>query len=590
MTAPKKPRKPSVRATNAARQSLIEAGQDRRRKFLERLAETGSIDDGCDAAGVTRSTYQAWRKRDPQWTAEVDAIRSAVDVSAKGDPPRGWKGSFADFGREYFGRKYAWFHLMAAEAMAAAQGGDVIMFLWPPQHGKSSLAEDFANYKLAVDPSFRITVGTETGDLGEKMLGRVKMRMEADGPTQQYVRRFGPFTPSTGSTRKTAQPWANDHFNVWKKGNHDERDYSMQSLGMRSSIIGTRCDLMIIDDPQSRKTLGVTDFLLDVIRGDWLTRPGVEGHTVFNGSRQGEDDIYMAMQKAGIVDRLIKLPAYDEDRTRVHGTPWLWPEQYSEADYLKLRRNAGEEAWERTYLQRDGLTLDATFTTQMLGPCRNPLRAIWHDPPDDVKSIYISLDPSIGGPNGICVVGPTERRMYVLRSMSVRGLNSNQAILGQIEELCHQFHTEEHPVTDLIIEDKAFQKGMMEDTKLHELIARFGFRVTGHNTGADKNDENIGIPQMPFSFLRQEIDLPYAADPATRAETDELEKELKMWRPRVLGKRLRQDRVMALWFVWMMWRKRRKQLRAASQASIQWKHNGLPWKPTKSGLIVVGGY
>lgn len=193
---------PKQRASSPANQRAIAAGQERRRLFLERFRETGDLDDACAAAAVSRSTYSAWRQRDPQWSAQIDAIRSAFDAEKQELVYVGWKGRFADFGREFFGRKYAWFHLLAAEAMEAAAGGDVVMFLWPPQHGKTSLAEDFINYKLAVDPSFRITVGTETGDLGEKMLQRIKMRMEADGPAKPYVRRFGPFTPSTGSSRK----------------------------------------------------------------------------------------------------------------------------------------------------------------------------------------------------------------------------------------------------------------------------------------------------------------------------------------------------------------------------------------------------
>lgn len=577
-------------ATEAARQKSVWASMQRRRLFMQGLEDHGQVEDGLSRANVTRNTYQRWRQKFPEFAAQVDAVRRDNGKGLSVPAHLGWKGSFAEFGRVYFGHDYAWFHLLAAEAMETAEGGDVIMFLWPPEHGKTTLSEDFANYKLATDPSYRITVGTETGDLGEKMLARIKMRMEPDGPARQYVRRFGPFVPMTGGTRKTAQPWANDHFDVFKKGRHDERDYSMQTLGMRSSVIGTRCDLLNIDDPQSRKSLGMTDFLLDVIRGDWLSRPGVSGHTVFNGSRQGENDIYKAMQTEGIVDRLIKLPAYDEDRVATHGSPWLWPEHYSERDYERLKRNAGDEAWERTYLQRDGLTRNMTFTPDMLGRCHNPLRAVWHDPPEDVRSIAIGLDPSIGGPNGFFVGGLTARKLVMLRSLSVRGLMSNQAILGEVEELCHAFHNDKHPVTDLIIEDKAFQKGMMEDTKLHELIARFGFRVTGHNTGADKYDENLGVPQIVHSLLREEVDLPYSEDKPTRDETDRFEEEMRMWRPHILGKRLRQDRVMAFWFVWMMWRKRRQQLKAAAQGTTQWQFKGLPYKPTKSGLIVVGGY
>lgn len=141
-----------------------------------------------------------------------------------------------------------------------------------------------------MDPEFRITVGSEGQDMSRKILHRVRSRMEAHGPYPAYVAQYGPFTPQNDSGRRTLQPWGADYFNIFKKAEHDERDYSMVGLGWRSKIAGTRTDHLHVDDIQSRVSLNLSEQMLDVFRQDWLSRPGENGRTTINGTRVGEGD------------------------------------------------------------------------------------------------------------------------------------------------------------------------------------------------------------------------------------------------------------------------------------------------------------
>ena len=128
--------------------------------------------------------------------------------------------------------------------------------------------------------------------MARKILGRIRSRMEPHGPFPKYVAKYGPFVPQNQSGRKTAQSWGADYFNVFKKASHDERDYSMVSLGWRSKIAGTRTDHLHIDDIQSRVSLNLTEQMFEIFRQDWLTRPGENGRTSINGTRVGEGDFY----------------------------------------------------------------------------------------------------------------------------------------------------------------------------------------------------------------------------------------------------------------------------------------------------------
>ena len=609
---------PTPQAFAGAKAAQMAAGRRRRNVFLKAMEETGNIHEACGKAGVALGTYHKWRVRFDDFAAQVDALRASV---AKIDQQRvKIVGNFAERAFDYFDHTFAWFHILAATMMADARGGDVNMLLWPPEHGKTTLTEDFCNDMLAIDPSYRITYGTADLETAKKILKRVKARMEPDGPTPKYVRRYGPFAPVAGKGRVAKQPWAAGHFDIFKKGSFDDRDYSMQALGMGGTVLNTRCDLLALDDVQSSKDANVShsERLLNVIRGDWLTRPGTTGHTHVNGSRQGPDDVLGSIVKAEIVDRLIKLPAFDESRVEQFGTPWLWLEPgtfaekeenikagrrhkgppYTEEEYDKLRRNAGEERWDLTYLQKDGSRANMTFREEHWGPCCNTMRSVIHDPPvnrdpeTQIQRIVVGLDPAIGSHNGVFVAGLSYKRIYVLGCMSVPGLTNNDQVFGLVEEYCHQYRELDSglQVTDVIIESKAYQKSLMDDQKLHDLEEYFGFNSWPHDTGINKYDENLGVPQMVYSLKRREFDFPFAGT-GSRGEMEGLFAELGTWRPHIAGKRLRMDRVMAMWFVWMFWRNLRPELKPHDDIINQFKTRGMGYAPTNykpltSGLLV----
>ena len=347
----------------------------------------------------------------------------------------------------------------------------------------------------------------------------------------------------------------------------------MVSLGWRSKIAGTRTDHLHIDDIQSRVSLNLTEQMFEIFRQDWLTRPGEQGRTSINGTRVGEDDFYERVMEQIDSDilRVIKFPAIVTDEK---GEPEpLWPDFFSLESLDRIRRKVGEEAWSRNYMQEPSSSAAATFTDESIHKCLNPLRSVNHEPPKDC-SVYIGVDPALGSNNCVIAATPHEGKLKILFIREDVGLTRNEQILGIVEDAVLQCGRNGSSVSDVIIEAMVFQKGLSRDERLIEMTQRYGFRVREHLTGMNKYDETIGVPSMALSFMRGEIDIPYADDPSTRHQADQLIRQLKAWRPMKRGTKLRQDQVMALWFIWILWRQRKQSF---DLDTSQFNFGGLPW-------------
>lgn len=383
--------------------------------------------------------------------------------------------------------------------------------------------------------------------------------MEPDGPCPDYVHKFGPFVPAEKDGKRAgAQPWANDHFDVRLRGQFDERDFSCASAGINTAIQGQRADWLIIDDCQSLKSANLTNDYVEKMRQDFFSRPGMYGRICILGTRVSGEDVYDSLIEAGLVDQLIVFPAYKE--TLEGEREWLWPERYTPEMYEGMRKRVGEQAWARNYMQRPSAAKDSTFDREMIAGCHNLARSVIADCPREGNSmtrVCVSLDPSLGNANAITALGFHTKRLLYLSSRVDYGLTRNEQIFDLLEQTVIRWNNPGvSRVHEIVIEANAFQRGLLDDDRIREIIRRYGVRVVPHTTGTNKNDPDIGVPSMALSFMRAEFDLPYSDKPS-RDEVNLLTEELCAWRPFRRGNILRQDRVMSAWFGYLRWRSQR---------------------------------
>lgn len=566
---------------------------ERKDRFLQLISTGMSVQEALAHGdiGISYSAYRKWRERDKRFSTQVDVIRGVQD--AESDPTSSM--TSAEFAFRYFGRVRSHFQQRWVDTVDNMPAGDILLALWPPEHGKTTTFEDYATEKVARRPDYRMTVAGESGDMSKRILGRVRNRLEAGGPYPALVRDWGPFKPDVGRGQVAIfhQPWNNQAFSVFRNRQSDEREPNMLALGGGSSILSVRTDHLHIDDIQSVKTLGRTAQIMQWFRQDALTRPGETGKTTINGSRVGDEDFYEGLLTDSDLAPMLHVVLFKAIEFNLITNEWepLWPEMYSMEKLMRMKAKVGEVAWNRNYMHDPAASnVNRTFSDAGIARSTNETRKL-NDPLGVSRaagsSLYLSLDPALG--NGWnCIQGwhVTNDKMTLVYMSDRQGLERNEDIVDELRRAC-QILDPHFVISDLIIEAMNFQKGLARDERLKELRDEFGFQMREHLTGSNKYDANIGIASMAGSFEAGQIDLPYAPeDQRTRVEIDEFISQLKKWKPQKRGTQLRQDRVMAAWFAWILWQSRRRTL---SEEPRPWQRKALPWKSTETGLILPIG-
>lgn len=501
----------------------------------------------------------------------------AVVSGVAGDVPRS---SFAAFRAEFFGLETYVHQAQLVDALERVGPREIVLVNIWPESGKSTTVEDWICQQLAYDPNLRITAVSESSSLTTKMVGHVQMRMRETAQFGPFIETFGPFHVD-GQERRN-KPWAQDYFTVWKS-NHDERDYSFAARAISSKVYGTRMDMLIVDDVQSNETLNQTDSIYRSLRQTYFTR-GRQMRTVIVGTRIAPGDIYERLIDDGLATKEITLPAVTADGRIT--CPDMWApdprDSYvSDDEFLaaaqksvdEQRRIVGEPVWFASYQQEPMSAAVSTFTEEMIDASKDSLMRVGEMVPGE--DVVLSLDPALGGGNALMCAGRGLAGKHAFRVIDLR-IDYNLGDYEQIFAVINEFASKYHPSL-LIIENNAFQKGILNHRTLNELGAKHGFRVLPHTTTGDKADQMIGVPGMAGAFLRDEIVIPWG-DEFSRERMAPLVRQLRSWRADIKARVLRQDAVMAMWFNWQQWDLNNRVM--AANAGDQFRRHSMPYRPT----------
>lgn len=539
------------------------------------LASGATVQHAMAEVGRRGQTFYNWCKQEEWFRDRANQVRNRTTAE---------ESDFITFRRTYFGNPTPWHQEQITKAIEEAEDGTVTMILLPPGGGKTTVLEDWFNYTLAKNPNYRIAVVSETATLGKKILGNVQNRMTDEGLTGEYIRQFGPFK---ATDREQNRPW-NATFFSHVQADSGERDYSMEVKGAGAAIYGSSFDLILCDDIQSSETLSRTEALMTYFTNTLYSRvmrANTTGKIVIIGTRQGQGDIYEELLKVdGLVDNLIQIPALDDE-----GNSYFPRREYDGVELgftnemlAKIRRIVGPLAWSRQYMQQPISKHGQTFGERIVDQCLDELRGIML-PSDENPGLYrvATLDPALAG-HCVFRIGSFDfENLYLLDGLNFAGYERYDQIWDQMEAFTKKWHPQVW-----VIEGNAIQGGIARSDRVTEMAEKYGFMVLPHQTGKNKQDEQIGVASMATTFLAKKISIPWGTQEA-RENFGPMREQLLRWRPDIPTKLLVQDEVMALWFMHLFWQKYRTKF--AVKISTNVSRGGLPWAPTRYPVAGGGG-
>lgn len=208
-----------------------------------------------------------------------------------------------------------------------------VFIMGPRFHAKTTVILTFVMRALCEDHHLRVGILSQTDELAKRFLSEVKYELEANDELRAKY-----FQPTNGEVR--GDKWT-EHQIVLADARSGPRgisgkDVSLFSVSRGAQITGYHCDLLIVDDLESKES---TDS--DTVRQgtrEWWARevtpvvvPG--GRIIATGTRKHFDDIYSYWLQPGsgwtVVD--VVKSVYDEQ-----GMP-IWPDMWDEAS-LRLKK------------------------------------------------------------------------------------------------------------------------------------------------------------------------------------------------------------------------------------------------------------
>lgn len=580
----------------------IKASKSKKRQMTQKQAQEVVVDylkrglpiiQALRDAGYTRQSYDYWRRSNPIFREQTDHLLALRKAAARGETRAVKDMPFEDFCMEYldtqlFNHHLQWVDLLEGreprglhESQTYYEGkSDTILINTPPEHAKSTtITINYVTYRICMDPNIRIIIVSKTQEMAKRFLRAVKDRLS--GNNSAYTKLQMDFAPEGGFNANSAAWTADSIYISSDLRDSGEPSPTVQALGIKGQIYGSRADLILMDDCVDSANAHEFAKHIDWIQNEVSSRlayPG--GRLLLIGTRLASVDLYSEIQRPEYYGDEISpwtyltQPAVLEyaDDPKDWVTLWpktnrppvsmsargmveadedgLFPMWPGEALYRK-RSKMSPKNWSMVYMQAQVIE-DATFPQADVIRSIDGMRAagpMSRGAPGHRKAgmdgLYIigGFDPALTGHSAAVVMGvdrDTEERWIL--DVWTKGNLRPVDIFNKIKEW-----TVKYRINEWRIEKNAMNLMVTQDEEIQRFLASRGCGLKEHFTGKNKWDYEFGVASMSTLFTqradgRQLIHLP------TRSESEGVKaliEQLTTWFPETKAKT---DTVMALWF------------------------------------------
>lgn len=568
---------------------ISQASSKERKQIILATVRIGhTIDEGCRQAGCVRSTYDYYRKTDPDFRDLIDKALQAKIDRAKGN--REEVPDFPEFCEKYLKTQLFWHHLQWFDLLEGREprqlhprqrfvrgDEDQVLVNTPPEHAKSTtLTVNYTVWRICQDPNIRILLISKTQDMAKKFLLAIKDRLAESEAYLDLQQAFGP----PGGFAEGSVSWTADKIYVAGRDS-GEKDPTVQAVGIGGHIYGSRCDLAIMDDCVDHTNHQQFESQITWIQNQVGSRVAdAGGRMLLIGTRMETVDLYSEILKPSYYAEgespwtYLTQPAVLEyaDEARDWTTLWprtnrppvtiaarklvtqdaegLWP-MWDGVALAKKRRKMSPRNWSMVYMQ-DQVADDAVFKMEAVQGCvdrsRYPGRMFDGQPQHrsygmDGLLVVAGLDPAAAGCTAMVVLGLDRRTgvRWLLDVVNKRGMPPHE-MRAEIESL-----TERYGISEWRVEKNAYQASIVQDALIRSFLSARGCLISPHHTNSNKWDPDFGVSSMAPLFEGWQSGQNLIRLPSqTKSEgIRALIEQLCSWFPETKGLT---DTVMALWF------------------------------------------
>lgn len=248
-------------------------------------------------------------------------------------------------------------------------------------HNTNQLAVLRALFTLGHNPNARIAVLSKNEENAQKITRAIRGYIEK---SQELAEVFPNLLPG--------EKWEEGFFTVRRPV--VSKDPSVQALGLNSAIIGSRIDLLILDDIldlENTTTPAERKKTTRRIRAGFLDRVTKRGRIIFlTNAWHPEDAAHTFEGEADTVWHVARFPVVDEE-----GAP-TWPEQWPEERIAEKRREMGPLEFARAFLCKARDDGESPFSAEAMDAAVAAAR--------DLDLVY-RVDPTTLPPGALIVTG-----------------------------------------------------------------------------------------------------------------------------------------------------------------------------------------
>jgi hypothetical protein len=559
-----------------------------KRQVIDFLMQGYSVQKAMDAVGRSVKTYEYYRKTDPDFALAIDKIRS---MTARGEignsgvevPP------FPEFSEKYLGTKVFthqkhWIDLLESREPSEVHPSisyepgatDLLIVNTPPEHAKSTtITVNYAVYRICQNPNIRIMIVSKTQAMAQKFLLSIKERL-THPKYKDLQLAFGP----PGGYEKNSNSWKQDLIYVSSDSRDSgEKDPTVQAIGIRGHIYGSRADLIIMDDCVDHTNAHEYEKQIDWIQSEVMSRIDNDGgKLLIVGTRLRPRDLYSELRDPMRYPdekspwTYFAQPAVLEFADDPKDWVTLWAktnippnsgtkkpdsdglyDKWTGSALSKRRSRISPNLWAMVYQQQQ-VTEDSAFPVDAVKGVINAGRNIGRIPKNmpgvrpegmDGLTVVAGLDPAMAGYTAaVCLaLDVSTQKRYLLDVSNKAGMTPDG-----IRDLIKEW-TDRYGVSEWRVEKNAFQAMLTQDREVREYLSSRGATLREHHTGQNKWDTDFGVASLTTLFQGYAENSALIEFPSTHASEGlkSLIEQLVTWYPDA-PKSQKTDCVMAFWF------------------------------------------